>query len=142
MEKMPPKEKVIEAWTAIVDGRVEVDGESAIVKSSDDTKEYVVRFKGDLYSSNDNATFWRGYAGYPVIAVLMLQGRLPFDRTEAEKWKGVNWKSVNTKYRNDYAKAVEEVAKERDIDAGATEAAVNAVMDKLKELHIAIKRKI
>ena len=139
---MPPKEKVIEAWTAIVDGRVEVDGESAIVKSSDDTKEYVVRFKGDLYSSNDNATFWRGYAGYPVIAVLMLQGRLPFDRTEAEKWKGVNWKAVNTKYRNDYAKAVEEVAKERDIDAGATEAAVNAVMDKLKELPITIKRKI
>ena len=142
MEKMPPKEKVIEAWTAIVDGRVEVDGESAIVKSSDDTKEYVVRFKGDLYSSNDNATFWRGYAGYPVIAVLMLQGRLPFDRNEAEKWKGVNWKAVNTKYRNDYAKAVEEVAKERDIDAGSTEAAVNVVMDKLKELPITIKRKI
>ena len=133
---------MIEAWTAIVDGRVDVDGESAIVKSSDDTKEYVVRFKGDLYSSNDNATFWRGYAGYPVIAVLMLQGRLPFDRTEAEKWKGVNWKAVNTKYRNDYAKAVEEVAKERDIDAGATEAAVNAVMEKLKELPITIKRKI
>ena len=143
MKKMPPKEKVIEAWTALADGRVTINSnDSADVKSSDDSKQYLIKWSGDTYASDDNATYWRGYAGYPVIAVLMLQGRLPYDATEAEKWKNVNWKAVNTKYKNNYAAAVEEVAKERGIDLSATETAVDAVMDALEKLPLTIKRKI
>ena len=34
---------------------------------------------------NDSASYWQGYAGYPVLAVMMKEGRLPYDRELAEK---------------------------------------------------------
>ena len=142
MEKLPPVEKVFEAWTAIVDGRIAMHDGSADVSSSDGTKGYTVRFDGDRYSSDDNATYWRGYAGYPVLAVLMLQGRLPFDEAEASLWRDVNWKEINTRYRNNYAKAVEETAEERGIDLKAAYAAAERVMEALRALPLQIKRKI
>ena len=140
--KMPPKEKVYEAWTAIADNRVSMLGNEAKVSSSDDTKEYTVRFSGNAYSSDDNATYWQGYPGYPVLAVQMLQGILPFDRAEAEKWKGVNWKAINTKYKNNYRAAVENIAEERGIDLKESERAVDAVMESLQELPLEVKRKV
>ena len=140
--KDTPIEKVYEAWTAIEDNRIELHDGYATVKSSDDTKEYTVRFLGDTYSSDDNATYWQGYPGYPVIAVMMLQGRLPFDEEEAEKWKDVNWKAINTKFRNKSAKAVESVAEERDINLQKSKKAAEKVMEALKALDIKIKRKI
>lgn len=142
MEKLGPLEKVFEAWTAIEDGRVRLEGDHAVVRSSDDSKEYTVRFDGDLYSSDDNATYWRGYAGYPVIAVLMLQGRLPFVESEAALWKGVGWKTVNTKFKNRYAEAVASVAAERGINLEESRALAREVMDALAALDIRVKRKI
>lgn len=139
---MPPKEKIFEAWTAIVDNRVSLHDGYAVVKSSDDSKEYTVRFSGDSYSSDDNATYWQGYPGYPVIAVLMLQGRLPFDRAEAEKWRDVNWKAVNTRFKNKYSEAVESIASERHIDLPASEQAAQTVMNSLASMNLIIKRKI
>lgn len=139
-KKMPPREKVFEAWTAIVDGRVELHDDYATMTSSDGSKGYTIKWDGNVYVSDDNASYWRGYPGYPVIAVLMLQGKLPFNREEAEKWKDVNWKAVNTKYRNDYAAAVREVAAERHIDMDSAERAASEVMDALNGLEIVIKR--
>ena len=142
MKKMPPIEKVYEAWTAIADGRVIMNEDYATVTSSDGTKEYTVRFSDDKYASDDNATYWQGYPGYPVLAVLMLQGKLPFDRVVAEKWKGVEWKVINTKYKNNYAIAVREVAEQRGIDMTAAHQSAEAVMDALKSLDIRIGRKV
>lgn len=142
MEKMPPREKVFEAWTALADGRVEMHDGFAEVSSSDGAKRYTVRFAGDTFSSDDNATYWRGYPGYPVIAVLMLQGRLPYDRDEALKWKDVNWKEINTRYKNNYAAAVKEVAAQKGIDLPHAEEEAEKVMQALADLHIVIKRKL
>lgn len=142
MEKLPPLEKVFEAWTAIVDNRIKLHENYADVASSDNSKGYIVKFDGNRYSSDDNATFWRGYAGYPVLAVLMLQGRLPLSRNEAEQWKDVNWKEINTRHRNNYKAAVDEVAKERGIDLAKAYRDAEAVLEALKNLHIEIKRKI
>lgn len=142
MEKLPPIEKVFEAWTAIADDRVTLHEGYAEVSSSDGTKGYIVRFDGNRYSSDDNATYWRGYAGYPVLAVLMLQGKLPFDREEAEKWKDVNWKEINTRHRNKYAAAVEEVASQRGINLVKAYESAETVMGALKALSLEIKRKI
>ena len=141
-KKMPPEEKVYEAWTAIVDGRVELHEDYATMTSSDGAKGYTIRWDGNIYVSDDNATYWRGYPGYPVLAVLMLQGKLPFDRLEAEKWKEVNWKAVNTKYKNNYAAAVKEVAAERHIDMATAEKAAAEVMTALENLDIVIKRSL
>ena len=80
MEKLPPVEKVYEAWTALADDRYDLSPEALIVRSSDGSKEYRVTWDDEeRYRSNDNATFWQGYAGYPVIMALMLQGRVPFN---------------------------------------------------------------
>ena len=142
MKKFPPIEKIYEAWTALADNRVNLHDGYADVSSSNGEKAYVVRFSGNQYSSDDNATFWRGYPGYPVIAVLMLQGKLPYDVSEAELWKNINWTQINKKYRNNYAEAVAEIAKERNINMENSSAAAEKVMEALNDLPLEIKRKI
>ena len=142
MKKLPPIEKVFEAWTARADNRVDLTDNSATVSSSDGTKSYKVNFRDNLYSSDDNATFWQGYPGYPVIAVLMLQGKLPLDRAEADLWKDINWTELNKKNKNNYAKAVKEVADLRGINLDEAYEAAQKVMEALTELPIEIKRKI
>ena len=132
MEKMPPVEKIYEAWSAVADGRVTIDdaARKATVVSSDRTREYTVSWSddGSVYNSNDNATYWRGYAGYPVIAVMMMQGRLPLDRLEAERYADVNWKKINTEYHNNYSAALAEIEAVRDIDTRLITEAADRVM--------------
>lgn len=142
MVKLPPIEKIFEAWTAISDNRVKLEDNEAKVSSSDGEKTYSVKFRDNLYSSNDNATFWQGYAGYPVIAVLMLQNRLPLNRDIIQKWSDINWKAINTRYRNKYSEAVKQVATERGIDLESSLNEAEKVLEELKNLPIEIKRKI
>lgn len=142
MKKLPPIEKIFEAWTAVADGRVSLNDSVADVSSSDGAKHYVVRFAGDQYSSDDNATFWQGYAGYPVIAVLMLQGKLPLDKDEAELWKNINWTELNKSYKNNYAEAVADIGAGRHIDLEKSYEKAHQVLDALEALPIEIKRKI
>jgi hypothetical protein len=99
---LPPKEKIYEAYSAIADGRVNMFDGYASVSSSDRKKQYTVEWNEDVYSSNDNASYWQGYMGYPVIAVLMLQGRISCDSAVAEYFADINWKELNTQYKNQY----------------------------------------
>lgn len=109
MKKLPPTEKIYEAWSAVADGRVALQTDRATVASSNRIKEYKVSWNGKTYFSNDNATRWQGYAGYPIIAVLMLQGRLPLDENIAAWFAGINWTEMNAAAKHDYAKAVDAV---------------------------------
>ena len=59
MSKLPPIEKIPEAYSAIADGRVTIQGDQAIVYSSDRTKSYTVNWSDGVYSSNDNALYWQ-----------------------------------------------------------------------------------
>lgn len=144
MEKLPPLAKVFEAWSALADGRVALDAEErrASVASSNGEKAYTVAWSEDgaVYSSNDNATYWQGYAGYPVIAVLMAQGRLPFDRATAEGFADVNWTELNERHKRDYAAAVREIVDERGLGAAQADAAAHEALDALAALDIQIKR--
>lgn len=144
MEKLPPIEKVYEALSAVADGRVTLrPGErQATVASSNGAKTYTVSWSEDgrTYSSNDNATYWQGYAGYPVIAVLMEQGILPLDRAVAEDFAHVNWTELNERFRRDYARAVRAVVDERGLDVDQVEAAARSVYDALAGLDLSIKR--
>lgn len=143
MNKLPPIQKIHEAYSAIADGRVKLDGERAEVVSSDRKKRYTVTWEGDLYTSNDNASYWQGYAGYPMIAVLMLQGRLPLDRQIAGYFKGINWTELNARYKAKYDRAVAEVMgrlREEGVDTEQVDAEVNRVYCALKELNISTKR--
>lgn len=144
MEKLPPREKIIEAWSALADGRVSVDGplRTASVRSSNGDKTYTVSWNDDgtVYSSNDNATYWRGYAGYPVIAVLMEQGRVPYDAEMARRFEGVDWNAANKARRGEYAAAVADVVAHRGLDPEAVDAAVDPAYDALARLDIKVKR--
>lgn len=103
--QIPPIEKIYEAFSAIADDRVKMYDGFALVSSSDAAKEYKVRWDGDVYSSNDSASYWQGYMGYPVIAVLMLQGKLGYDRSIPGFFKDINWKKINSGHKNNYAVA-------------------------------------
>lgn len=90
---IPPKEKIPEAWSAIADGRVQMGQGQALVTSSTGKKVYTVTWAGDEYSANDNASYWQGYMGYPLLTVLMLQNRVPYKEEIAAHFRGVPWKS-------------------------------------------------
>lgn len=77
MEKLPPIAKVYEACSALADDRILVKEHEALVDSSDYAKTYTVRFHNDEVSSNDNATVWQHYPGYPILALWMKKGILP-----------------------------------------------------------------
>src|SRR6202030_2179073 len=97
--KMPPLAKVYEALGAIGDGRVRLDdAHHASVTSSDGAKVYTVEASADgaEISSNDNASFWQGYLGYPAIASLIARGLIDADRTATRALAGVPWKELNT----------------------------------------------
>ena len=110
--KSPPKAKIYEALSAVAGGRVTLmGGEKAEVVSSDGTKTYHVEWSPDLnqITSNDNASYWQGYMGYPIIAVLMVLGRLEYRTEVADFLAGVRWKQMNRQFRNDYTKAIDSV---------------------------------
>ncbi len=139
--KLPPKAKVYEALSAVADGRVRiVSGNEARVLSSDGTREYTVTWDDDgrRYTSNDNASYWQGYAGYPIIAVLLAVGTITYDPATARPLAGVPWKRVNDSFRRDYDAAVAAVL--GDLEAqGADGAAIAAEADRIYERLTALK---
>jgi Leu/Phe-tRNA-protein transferase len=143
--KMPPREKIHEALSAIVDDRVIIDNQNnkAIVYSSNRSKEYIVEWNDNIYSSNDNATFWQGYPGYPVIATLLIQNKIDYDKNITKYFKDINWKELNTKFNNDYSKAVEFIysdLKNNNIDTDYIDKEIDNIYHSLENLNIAIKR--
>lgn len=141
--KLPPIEKIHEAYSAIADKRVVLKENEAEVSSSDLTKTYLVKWKDEVYSSNDNASYWQGYVGYPIIAVLMLQGKLPLNQEIAMYFQGINWKKINTQYKNKFSEAVSQIMgglKEKGIDCNKIEEEIQKVYQEIGRLTIQTKR--
>jgi hypothetical protein len=110
--KMPPKAKVYEALSAIADNRVSITGRlTAQVLSSSRDKMYDVEWSEDHseITANDNASYWQGYTGYPIIAVLLQTGRIPFNPHIAQRLADIPWKSVNQQFKRDYDKAINHI---------------------------------
>ena len=139
--KMPPIAKVYEAIGAIGDGRLRVeDARRAFVTSSEGTKIYEVEISEDgrEISSNDNASYWQGYLGYPAIAVMIARGLIhrPAEAV-VHALAGVAWKELNTRYRNAYDRTIEEVlaqAAAHGNDADTIRAAAAMVLDEVRAL--------
>lgn len=140
---LPPIEKIYEAFSAIADNKVKMSQGSALVSSSDFKKEYTVVWNEGYYSSNDNASYWRGFMGYPVIAVLLLQGRLNYNKAVPEYFKDINWKKLNTEYKNQYDKAVSSVLDRlasEGTDIAVIKDEVQRIYDQIKQLDIKRRR--
>jgi len=137
--KMPPLAKVYEALGALGDGRVQLEDESrASVLSSDRSKTYRVEISADhrTITSNDNASYWQGYLGYPAIAVLLMRGFCPVRPEAVKALSGIPWNELNRRFRNDYRRTIEEVmqrAEQRGFDAKVVAAEAEAVLSKLTE---------
>ena len=140
MKKFPPIEKMLEAYTAIADGHVKLENDQALVTSSNETKTYTVTFHDNTYTSNDNASYWQGYLGYPGIAVLMLQGKLPYDKELAQQFAGVDWNKINQEYKRNYAQAADAVMTAKGIDKKKAETELHHVYNVIKQLSIIVKR--
>ncbi|MEM4389798.1 MAG: hypothetical protein QXG98_03985 [Candidatus Micrarchaeia archaeon] len=102
---VPPRVKVLEALGSIADNRVKIAGNAATVVSSLGERAYRVMWDGARgIFSDDNGSLWQGYLGYPAIAFLMLKNQLPFEARLANSLKGIPWKELNRRFRNDYSK--------------------------------------
>lgn len=139
--KMPPKQKMLEAYSAIADNRITMKENEAECVSSDGTKTYEIAWDGDTYASSDNATYWQGYPGYPVLAVLLLQGRLTYDRKLVSEMAGIPWKKLNDRYKRDYEAAAEEGMKDIPEKEQIRKLAEKN-NEELSHLNLVIKRKI
>jgi hypothetical protein len=137
--KMPPLAKIYEAFGALGDGRIQLEDERhASVLSSDRSKTYQVEISanGREISSNDNASYWQGYLGYPAIAVMLKRGLCPVRAEVIAALSGIPWKDLNRRFRNDYSRTIEEVmrrAEERGFDSKIIAAEAKAVLSKLSE---------
>lgn len=141
--KMPPVEKIHEAYGAIVDQRITMKENEADIVSSDLSKTYLVTWKENVYTSNDNASYWQGYAGYPILAVLMLQGKLSLNREIAGHFKGIDWKKRNTEHKNKYAEVVKEIMDELEqsgINVEEINQEIQKVYQEIAGLNISTKR--
>lgn len=107
--KHPPVIKIYEALGSIADDRVEVTGNTAKIFSSSGNKFYQVRYDSatEAIMVNDNGSYYQSYLGYPAIAYLMLIGELPYTPAVAEKLKGIAWKDINQRFKNDFDKTLE-----------------------------------
>lgn len=139
--KKPPIAKVYEALSAIADNRIKMESDHALVTSSNYSKTYTVKFSANFYSSNDNATYWQHYPGYPIIAVLIQQNRLKVSVEEQKllvEFKNIDWKKLNTKFKNDYDKAINQFLSTTNNQRNI-EPFVNHVYSQLVQLDLQIK---
>jgi len=142
MWENPPITKIYEALGTVADGRLEVDGSTAKCFSSSGNKYYEITYDKDTNSimANDNASYWVGYLGYPSIAFLLKTGTLEYRENMGELMKGVHWKDINQKFKNDFDKALDFIlegldAKDRkDLDIYAENLLKEIVALKLEKL--------
>ncbi len=131
---------MLEALGAIADGRVQLTPGGARVTSSDGTREYSVRFdeEGWAIGSTDNGSVFRGYYGYPIIALLMLKGYLPLWKELSEALKGIPWKELNERYKRYWKveRLVMERLREKGFDEREVRSYIKKVLDKLRELRL------
>ena len=138
--KLPPRAKVFEAFTAVADGRVKLTGRgSATVASSRGDKTYDVEWSddGSTVTANDNASYWQGYLGYPILAVLLARGALRADESAVTSMAGVPWHDLNARYKRDYEAAVAHVLQQvadHGGDPALVEREVAAVLEQLGAL--------
>ncbi len=138
--KLPPRIKIFEALGSIADERVQIMDHGPVimaqVNSSDASKSYKVKFdpEKNKITSNDNASKWQGYTGYPIIAVLMKLGKLSYNPVLAEGLKGIEWKKINTQYKNDWSKTEEYIFEDKNKER--FEMYAQKILDELQKLSL------
>jgi hypothetical protein len=145
MKKMPPIAKIYEAFSVLADGRIKLEENKATITSSNDEKQYTVVWNENEITSNDNATVWQGYPGYPVIAVWLMKNRISYQKDIIKYFKNINWHEINKQNKRDYQKGIEDILnalREDNIDTEKIEEEVNRIYFAIENLDFKIVRKI
>lgn len=138
----PPINKVYEALGTIADGRIHLDGNTAKVYSSSGNKYYDVVYdpSKNAITSNDNASFWVGYLGYPSISFLLAKGIIRYEPKLAEYLKGFAWKDINQKFKNNFdltdAYIDEQIVNKYKIDIDDFHTQLNDILDNVLNLQL------
>lgn len=138
---IPPRIKVYEALGCLADKRIIIEGNSAEVVSSSGGKKYSVLYDSEknAITSNDNGSYWKGYLGYPAIAFLLAKNIISYDHKLADVLKGISWKDINTKFKNDFDKTekfiLDEIAKNKTVGSSLNKE-VNRILKSIKELSL------
>lgn len=139
--RLPPRIKILEALSAIADGRIKaLDDKEAEVISSDGQRTYRVYLdlaRGLAYS-DDNGTKYRGYIGYPIVAFMMLKGALPVDNELKDALRGIPWRRLNEQYKK-YDVVIEVVKRElsrKGIDPSRVDRYIHEVVEKLRAIKL------
>ena len=107
--KKPHISKIYEALTAFADSRIElISPNKAKCYSSSGNKYYEVEYNPITESimSNDTSAYYTDSLSYPMIAFLMLAGRIDYDKRLKKVLRGIRWKDINQKFDNNYDKAI------------------------------------
>jgi len=135
----PTRIKYLEALGTVADGRITLlIGSEALVRSSEGERQYRIRLDLDagVADSDDNGTVLRNYVGYPILALMIKQGKLPYDPQLAEALKGIKWKTLNQRYKN-YRKTEEEIKKklkERGIEPSEIDNYIKLAEEKMRTI--------
>lgn len=129
----PPIIKVYEALGALADNRIEIDGNTAKVRSSSGNKVYTVTYdpKSSAIMCNDNGSYWQGYLGYPAIAYLLKTDMIPYSPHLTELLKDIPWKDLNQNFKNDFVKT-EKYCKNLVVQRGGN---LPALMSEIASIH-------
>ncbi|MEK6908552.1 MAG: hypothetical protein AABX23_00685 [Nanoarchaeota archaeon] len=136
------RKHVYEALGCISDKRIEIDlNNGAKVYSSSRNKFYNVNFdsKTNSIMCNDNTSYYTDTLSYPCIALLLTNGIISYNPFFAQWLKGIKWKDVNQKFKNDYTKTeayVGELIKERDLSFDELNKEVDSINEQLFKLKV------
>lgn len=142
---MPPIAKIYEAFSVLADERIKLEENKAIITSSNYEKQYTVIWNENEITSNDNATFWQGYPGYPIIAVWLVNNKITYDKDITKNFKNINWHDINKQNKRDYQKGIEDILNtlaEKNIDTEKIEEEVDQIYQSIENLDFKIVRKI
>ncbi len=139
---IPNMYKIAESYSAIADNRISIKNNEATVKSSNGEKEYLIRWKDNIFYSNDNSTYWQKVIGYPIIAILMLQDKLSLNKDILKYFKGINWNKLNKETKRNYSLSLEKVLENISLEEkNLIYEEINKNYNEIKKLDIKLTRK-
>ncbi len=139
--KVPHVSKVYEALGCLADNRLRIENGEVKVYSSSGNKFYNINYseKENAIMCNDNNSYFNGSLGYPSIAYLMHIGKIKFNSKFSEALKGIKWKDLNQKFKNNFDLTIEHIKNGlllKGMNLKELDAEINSVFDQIKKLDI------
>ena len=137
--------KIYETLTVMGDERINVNGNTAKVVSSNGDKIYDVEYNPEANTivANDNDSFWQKRLGYPSIAYLLQTKVVKFNPKTGNLLAGVNWKNLNAANHRDYADSITKVlSKLSNDDQALILKEIDNILDQLRKLKIKMPPKL